>query len=149
VTRRADTGRQRLDSRQQFGGIAPGSAHDPGHSDSLFRLFGRLARGVDLTLRRRPGAPFPSLVRPRSGPAMAWPVRHLPVLQNWDCHACGECCREYQVTVTEAERQRIESQGWHDDPGYAGLPLFIKGGTWRQPVYRLNARADNTCIFLG
>src|SRR5262245_58480536 len=80
---------------------------------------------------------------------MSWPVQHLPVLQNWDCHACGECCREYQVTVTDAERARIESQGWQNDPRYAGVPLFVKGGTWRKPVYRLNARTDNTCIFLN
>jgi lysine-N-methylase len=80
---------------------------------------------------------------------MNWPVRHLPVVQNWDCHGCGECCREYQVTVTDSERERIQSQGWADDPRYAGMPLFIKGGTWRKPVYRLNVRADNTCIFLG
>jgi lysine-N-methylase len=79
---------------------------------------------------------------------MNWPIRHLPVLQNWDCHGCGECCREYQVTVTDAERERIESQGWQDDPRYAGVPLFIRGGTWRQPVHRLNVRPDNTCIFL-
>ena len=36
---------------------------------------------------------------------MGWPVRHLPVIQQWDCHGCGECCREYEVHVTEAERQ--------------------------------------------
>jgi len=38
---------------------------------------------------------------------MPWPVRHLPVVQNWDCHGCGECCREYEVHVTDAERQRL------------------------------------------
>ena len=80
---------------------------------------------------------------------MNWPVRHLPVVQNWDCHGCGECCREYRVTVTDTERARIESQSWSDDPRYAGIPLFIKGGTWRKPEYRLNVRSDNTCIFLG
>lgn len=79
---------------------------------------------------------------------MPWPVQHLPLIQNWDCHGCGECCREYQVTVTDEERARIAGQGWADDPSYAGVPLFVRGGSWRRPVYRLNARADNTCIFL-
>ena len=32
---------------------------------------------------------------------MSMPVRHLPIVQNWDCHTCGNCCREYQVDVTE------------------------------------------------
>lgn len=80
---------------------------------------------------------------------MAWPVRRLPVIQNWDCHGCGECCREYQVTVTDAERDRILSQGWDQDPRYAGIPLFIKAGTWRNPLTRVNIRPDNTCIFLN
>lgn len=80
---------------------------------------------------------------------MPWPVKHLPQVQNWDCHGCGECCREYQVTVTDEERERIASQGWDADPRYAGIPLFIRGGTRRHPVYRMNVRADNTCIFLN
>ena len=79
---------------------------------------------------------------------MSWPVRHLPIVQNWDCHGCGECCREYVVTVTDAERERILSQGWEQDPRYAGIPLFVKTGSWRKPTYRVNTRADNTCIFL-
>ena len=49
---------------------------------------------------------------------MGWPVRHLPVIQQWDCHGCGECCREYEVHVTEAERQRILGQGWENDPAW-------------------------------
>ena len=36
---------------------------------------------------------------------MALPLRHLPVLQNWDCHVCGTCCKEYLVTLTDEERQ--------------------------------------------
>ena len=34
---------------------------------------------------------------------MAFPLHHLPVLQNWDCHVCGTCCQEYQVTITDEE----------------------------------------------
>ena len=36
---------------------------------------------------------------------MALPVRHLPVVQNWDCHSCGNCCRELQVEISEPERE--------------------------------------------
>ena len=35
---------------------------------------------------------------------MPLPVRSLPVIQNWDCHGCSNCCREYEVSVTEEER---------------------------------------------
>jgi lysine-N-methylase len=77
------------------------------------------------------------------------PVRQLPVLQNWDCRGCGDCCREYRVAVTEGERQRILGQGWEGDPEIAGLPLFVgQGPPWARR-YRLNQRADGSCVFLG
>ena len=80
---------------------------------------------------------------------MAPPIRHLPVLQNWDCHVCGNCCKEYQVEITEEERQRIEGQGWAGEPGFQGVPLFTKHGWWWQRTYRLNHRADGSCVFLN
>src|SRR5947209_3661657 len=59
---------------------------------------------------------------------MSLPVRHLPVLQNWDCHLCGTCCKEYLVTVSDEERRRIEAQGWDQDAEIGDLPLFRKSG---------------------
>ena len=85
-----------------------------------------------------------------SGYDMAWPVRNLPVIQNWDCHGCGECCREYEVHVTEAERQRILAQGWDKDPAIGNVPLFVAVGPWWRRKWRLNTRAsDDGCIFLN
>src|SRR5438067_408328 len=79
---------------------------------------------------------------------MSLPVRHLPVLQNWDCHGCTNCCRDYLVPVTEVERQRLVAQGWEKDPDVGDLPLFIRyGPPWRRR-YRLNARGNGNCIFL-
>jgi lysine-N-methylase len=79
---------------------------------------------------------------------MSPPLRHLPVLQNWDCHVCGTCCKEYQVHVTDAERQRIEAQGWAKEPDFAGLPLFNRQGPWWDRRYYLNHRPDGSCVFL-
>lgn len=76
---------------------------------------------------------------------MAQPVRSLPVLQNWDCQACGNCCREYEVAVTEEERQRILGQGWDQEPGFAGLTLFVH----KHGQYTLNQRANGACVFLN
>jgi lysine-N-methylase len=78
---------------------------------------------------------------------MSMPVRHLPVLQNWDCHACANCCREYDVPVTDAERQRIEALGWKQDPEIGDLPLFVRQGRWSKS-YRL-FRSDHGCVFLS
>lgn len=80
---------------------------------------------------------------------MSRPVRSLPVLQNWDCHGCTACCRQYHVTVTAEERNRIEAQGWQADPDLAGVPLFVRSGGWWSATYRLNQRADGACVFLG
>lgn len=80
---------------------------------------------------------------------MSMPVRHLPVVQNWDCQGCTECCRQYLVTVTEEEKQKIEKQGWAQLPEFTGINLFENQGSRRRPRYRLGHRADGACVFLG
>ncbi len=72
-------------------------------------------------------------------------VRSLPVLQNWDCHSCGDCCRSYAVPATADERRRIEGQGWESLPDFQGVPFFVKRGG----EFYLNHRADGGCVFLG
>ena len=59
---------------------------------------------------------------------MAFSLLHLPVVQNWDCHATGNCCREYRINVTEEERQRIQAQGWDSQRDLGGLPPFRQEG---------------------
>jgi len=78
-----------------------------------------------------------------------FPIRQLPTIQNWSCHQCGNCCREYYVTVTDEEKRRIEQQGWSARPEFAGTALFAwyAGPPWRKE-YRLTHRADGACIFL-
>ena len=78
---------------------------------------------------------------------MPMPVKSLPVMQNWDCHSCGECCRSYHVRVSEVEKARIESQNWHEVPEVAG----VAGVVFDKPFgsHRLNHRDDGACVFLG
>lgn len=73
---------------------------------------------------------------------MPLPVRSLPVLQNWDCHSCSDCCRAYAVAVTADERQRIDQQNWAADPDLKGVPLFEKDGVTL-------AHRAGACVFLG
>jgi lysine-N-methylase len=82
-----------------------------------------------------------------NGGIMSMPVHHLPVVQNWDCHGCGNCCREYEIPVTPAERERIVAQGWHQDPAVGDLPLFVKRHRWSSE-YSL-FRTDRGCVFLS
>ncbi|MEM1061092.1 MAG: YkgJ family cysteine cluster protein [Planctomycetota bacterium] len=71
----------------------------------------------------------------------------LPTLQNWSCHNCGGCCREHVITVTDAEKSRIEKLNWKgadDPPPGDGPQLLREGGSWR-----LAHRADGACVFLN
>jgi lysine-N-methylase len=79
---------------------------------------------------------------------MSIPLRHLPVLQNWDCHSCTHCCREYNVSVTAEERQRIEAQGWQSDPDIGGQALFVRS-SWLSGKYHLAHQKEGGCVFLG
>jgi lysine-N-methylase len=80
---------------------------------------------------------------------MGLPIRHLPVVQNWDCHVCGTCCHEYQIGITDEERRRIEEQGWDPDKDLGGHDPFIHQGPPRARRYLLNHREDDSCVFLS
>jgi lysine-N-methylase len=78
------------------------------------------------------------------------PIRHLPVLQNWDCHVCGTCCRDaYQVRLTEEEQRRIESQGWDAERDLGGHAPFQRVGPFWARRTALNHRPDGSCVFLS
>ncbi len=80
---------------------------------------------------------------------MSLPVRHLPLVQNWDCHVCGTCCKEYLVRITDEEKRSIEALGWEDDPVVRGIPLFKKSGPPWARTYHLNHHGDGSCVFLS
>ena len=78
---------------------------------------------------------------------MPLPVRHLPLLQNWDCHVCGSCCQEYVVAITDEERKRLEAQGWDRDKDLGGFAPFVRHGPPWARTWRLNHRPDGSCVF--
>jgi lysine-N-methylase len=80
---------------------------------------------------------------------MSWPVRHLPVLQNWDCQGCTDCCREYRVYLSEEDRRRLAEQDWEQDSEAAGRQWEVPEGWGRSLRYHLKQRADGCCIFLS
>src|SRR5262245_36899053 len=79
---------------------------------------------------------------------MPLPIRSLPVVQHWDCHATGTCCHEYRVTLSEDEVERITKQGWTSDELGGVPPVERVGPPWRR-VVQLNHRADGACVFLS
>src|SRR4051812_39491563 len=80
---------------------------------------------------------------------MSLPVRTLPVLQNWDCHVTGTCCKEYRVNLSPDEVERITQQGWDVEKDLGGLPATKQvGPPWSRQV-ELNHHEDGTCVFLS
>jgi len=80
---------------------------------------------------------------------MSRPIRHLSVLQHWDCQGCTHCCREYRVYLTEDERQRLAALDWSGQTDLVDRVPVVREGTWWSPRYRLRQHADGRCVFLG
>jgi lysine-N-methylase len=80
---------------------------------------------------------------------MAFPLQHLPVLQNWDCHTHGTCCKEYRVGLSDEECRRIIDQGWDPKQDLAGLqPIVTRGPFWNR-TRQLEHQPDGSCVFLS
>jgi lysine-N-methylase len=69
-------------------------------------------------------------------------------MQNWDCHVTGTCCKEYQVTLSDDERRRIEGQNWSSEELGGLAPFKVVGWPWARQV-QLNHRDDGSCVFLS
>ena len=77
---------------------------------------------------------------------MSIPVRNLPVMQNWDCQSCGDCCR-IEAVITDEEKARIEGLDLADDPEVAPKPWFAPAGSGSRK-WKLRHRPDGGCVFL-
>lgn len=71
----------------------------------------------------------------------------LPSLQKWDCHTCGTCCKEYLVTLSPVETDRIRKQEWKPEELEGHPPLRTIGRLWWRKTV-LNHRPDGSCVFL-
>ena len=79
---------------------------------------------------------------------MASPRLQLPIIQNWNCHNCGGCCKQHLIEVTAEERDRILNQNWSEEDGITQPVLeWHSGPPWRKS-FRLAHQADGGCVFL-
>jgi lysine-N-methylase len=78
---------------------------------------------------------------------MSVPIRNLPVMQNWDCHTCGDCCRRLGGVITDEEKRRIEALDLANDPEVGAKPWFapVGGGSKK---WTLAHRPEGGCVFL-
>jgi lysine-N-methylase len=77
---------------------------------------------------------------------MSLPIRTLPILENWDCHGCGICCRGALVVLNHKDLEQIRAQRWDQDPDFRGKRLLVRLGVLDKR-FRLAQRSDGTCVF--
>lgn len=77
---------------------------------------------------------------------MATPLRPLPIVERWDCHACGICCRGALVELSERDLELLREQGWQKEAEFRNTKIVVRdrqlGG------YRLAHGDDENCVFL-
>lgn len=78
---------------------------------------------------------------------MPLPIHVLPLVERWDCHQCGVCCRGSVVPLSGEDVQRLEEQKWDERPEFAGQRVMVRE-SWLGHEYRLAQREDGSCVFL-
>jgi lysine-N-methylase len=78
---------------------------------------------------------------------MTLPIRTLPIVERWDCHSCGFCCRSTKFKLGEDDLKKLREQKWENNPDFHGVPIVTRHG-WLKKYYQLGKRPDGTCIFL-
>lgn len=74
------------------------------------------------------------------------PIQTLPIVEQWDCHSCGNCCRGSIVPLDQADLARLKGQKWDEHPDYRGTAVVARDGWWGGQ--RLAQRDDGSCVFL-
>ncbi len=77
---------------------------------------------------------------------MGIPLRQLPLVQNWSCHSCSDCCR-IEAVITDEEKQRIEALDLVNDPEVGPKPWFAPKDRGSRK-WKLRHRPDGGCVFL-
>lgn len=75
---------------------------------------------------------------------------HAPEFVNYACQLCGWCCRQYDISFSRADFERLSKFDW------GRLEPALAGKEWAAPLrdfgsseaYRLRCAADGACVFL-
>jgi lysine-N-methylase len=77
---------------------------------------------------------------------MTLPIKTLPILEQWDCHGCGICCRGATVLLNDADLNRLREQHWEKHPDFRGKKFIVRMGLFVRRQ-RLAHRKNGVCIF--
>jgi lysine-N-methylase len=73
-------------------------------------------------------------------------IKTLPVVEKWDCHGCGHCCRRTTILLDDNDLQTLHEQKWQDHPDFSGVRTVVRQGFGGHRV--LGKKADGSCVFL-
>lgn len=74
-------------------------------------------------------------------------LRVLPVLEQWDCHSCGICCKAHTVFLDDEDLKRLRAQQWDQHPDFKKISVTQRVG-WLRPQFVLSQQKDGSCVFL-
>ncbi len=77
---------------------------------------------------------------------MPLPLKTLPIVERWDCHGCGICCRGASVLLNDTDLKRLREQHWERHPDFRGKKILVRTGFFDRH-YWLAHRKDGTCVF--
>ena len=73
-------------------------------------------------------------------------IKTLPIVEKWDCHSCGYCCRGTVIPLDEDDLRKIREQEWENVPEFRGIKTTTRLGLiGNQRV--LAKKADGSCVF--
>ena len=79
---------------------------------------------------------------------MTLPIRTLQIIERWECHSCGFCCRSTKFKLSEEDLRKLREQQWENHPDFSGVEIVTEHGRLRK-YFQLGKRSDGACIFLG
>ncbi len=75
-------------------------------------------------------------------------LRLLPIVEHWDCHNCGDCCRNNIIRLDEEDLARLAAQRWDQQPEFRGKRVVVSHGLANK-THTLAQQPDGACIFLN
>lgn len=75
-------------------------------------------------------------------------LRLLPIIEHWDCHNCGDCCRNNIIRLDDDDLARLKAQRWDEHPDFRGRRV-IKSHGLLDKTYTLAQQPGGACVFLS
>ncbi|HUG70716.1 MAG TPA: YkgJ family cysteine cluster protein [Pirellulaceae bacterium] len=78
---------------------------------------------------------------------MPLPIKTLPILEQWDCASCGNCCRGSVIPLSDDDLKRLQEQRWETHADFEAVQTVVRSGWFRKRT-QLAQRSDGSCVFL-